>query len=45
MVCPYTGRKYNIGDFKSMEEAIQYAERCQYATEIRVVNEDGKVIS
>jgi len=35
MVCPHTGRKYNIGDFKSLREAVEYANGTQYETEIR----------
>ncbi len=35
MVCPHTGRKYNIGDFEHLREAVEYASRVQYETEIR----------
>ena len=34
-ICPHTGRKYNIGDFKSLREAVEYASRVEYETEIR----------
>jgi hypothetical protein len=35
MVCPHTGRKYNIGDFKSLREAVEYASKVEHETEIR----------
>ena len=35
MTNPYTGRKQNIGEFKTLREAVDYANGTHYETEIR----------
>ena len=35
MTNPYTGKKQNIGEFKTLREAVDYSNGTHYETEIR----------
>ena len=44
MQCPHSERFYNIGDFKKLDDAIQYASNCQYYTKIKECTEEYSTI-